>query len=98
MMEPDLILENRNGELTFKSNKLLSAIDEQIIKAVIHFQHDYFLTGDEALMKPMILNEAGQIATECWLQIPQHHPDAVLHECVIMPNHVHGIIELVGAN
>jgi REP element-mobilizing transposase RayT len=46
----------------------------------------------------MILNDAGQIATQCWLEIPQHYPDAVLHECVIMPNHVHGIIELVGAN
>ncbi|MDR2848048.1 MAG: hypothetical protein LBV39_02980 [Bacteroidales bacterium] len=61
MMEPDLILENRNGELAFKSDKLLSAIDEQIIKTVIRFQHDYFLTGDEALMKPMILRDIAAI-------------------------------------
>ena len=42
----------------------------------------------------MILNETGKIANECWLQIPEHFPNAVLHEHIIMPNHVHGIIEL----
>jgi len=44
----------------------------------------------------MILNDAGKIANECWLKIPEHFPDAVLHEHVVMPNHVHGIIELAG--
>ena len=42
----------------------------------------------------MILNDAGKIADECWLQIPLHFPNAVLHDHVVMPNHVHGIIEL----
>jgi len=44
----------------------------------------------------MILNEAGKIANECWLQIPEHFPNVILHEHVIMPNHIHGIIELSG--
>ena len=42
----------------------------------------------------MILNNAGKIADRCWLEIPEHFPDAVLHEYIVMPNHVHGIIEL----
>jgi putative transposase len=42
----------------------------------------------------MILNDAGKIANECWLKIPEHFPNAVLHEYIVMPNHVHGIIEL----
>ena len=42
----------------------------------------------------MILNDAGNIAKECWLAIPNHFPNVVLHEFVIMPNHIHGIIEL----
>lgn len=42
----------------------------------------------------MILNEAGKVAEECWLEIPKHYPKVVLHDFVIMPNHVHGIIEL----
>ena len=43
----------------------------------------------------MILNDAGKIADKCWLEIPKHFPDAVLHEHIVMPNHVHGIIELI---
>ena len=43
----------------------------------------------------MVLNDAGKIAVKCWLEIPKHFPNAVLHEHIIMPNHVHGIIELV---
>ena len=50
----------------------------------------------EIIDKKMILNDAGKIANECWLKIPEHFPDAVLHEYVVMPNHVHGIIELAG--
>ena len=47
----------------------------------------------------MILNPAGRMAEKCWLDIPKHFPHAVLHDYIIMPNHVHGIIELtdVGA-
>lgn len=45
----------------------------------------------------MVLNDAGKIANACWLEIPQHFPHVVLHEYVIMPDHVHGIIEFVGA-
>jgi len=44
--------------------------------------------------REMILNDAGKIADECWLEIPEHFPNIVLHEHIVMPNHVHGIIEL----
>jgi putative transposase len=54
-------------------------------------------TNDNAAQ--MILNDAGKIAHECWLEIPNHFPNVVLHEFVVMPNHIHGIIEfVVGAN
>jgi len=42
----------------------------------------------------MILNDAGKIANECWLEIPQHFLNVILHEHIIMPNHIHGIIEI----
>jgi len=48
----------------------------------------------EIMDKEMMLNDAGKIANECWLNIPEHFPNAILHEHVVMPNHVHGIIEL----
>ena len=46
----------------------------------------------------MKLNENGKIAQQCWLEIPEHFPDVTLHEFIIMPNHIHGIVEIVGAN
>ena len=46
----------------------------------------------------MILNNAGQMANQCWLEIPDHFPNVQLHAHIIMPNHTHGIIEIVGAN
>lgn len=42
----------------------------------------------------MIYNDAGKIAIHCWLDIPNHFPNSVLHEYIVMPNHIHGIIEL----
>jgi REP element-mobilizing transposase RayT len=42
----------------------------------------------------MIHNELGQIAVECWEHIPLSYPGLVLHTYVVMPNHVHGIIEI----
>jgi len=52
----------------------------------------------EIIDDKIILNNAGKIADECWLQIPEHFPNVVLHEHIIMPNHVHGIIELKRIN
>jgi putative transposase len=40
----------------------------------------------------MILNDAGRFAERCWLAIPEHYPQTELHEYVITPNHVHGIV------
>lgn len=42
----------------------------------------------------MKLSTIGEIAHQYWLDIPNHNENAVLHEFVIMPNHLHGIIEL----
>jgi len=42
----------------------------------------------------MSLNEIGTVANECRKEIPKHFPNAVLHEHIVRPNHVHGIIEL----
>jgi len=46
----------------------------------------------------MVLNDAGRAATDCWLQIPDHFPHVELDEWVVMPNHIHGIVIIVGAN
>jgi putative transposase len=41
------------------------------------------------------LNDAGKIAEKCWMDIPAHFPNAKLHKHIVMPNHIHGIIELI---
>jgi REP element-mobilizing transposase RayT len=46
----------------------------------------------------MILNAIGKIANDFWVEIPKHFPNAILHEFIIMPNHLHGIIELIRIN
>jgi putative transposase len=40
------------------------------------------------------LSSIGKIAEERWIQIPTHHPQATVHAFVVMPNHVHGLLEL----
>ncbi|MBM3132449.1 MAG: hypothetical protein FJZ95_05390 [Chloroflexi bacterium] len=33
-------------------------------------------------------------AMDCWLTLPDHFPNAMLDEFVVMPNHVHGLLVL----
>ena len=40
----------------------------------------------------IVLNDVGKMAQEFWLKIPNYFKNVKLDECIIMPNHVHGII------
>lgn len=42
----------------------------------------------------MLLNEYGKIAHQQWQWLEQQYPYVVLHSFVVMPNHMHGIIEI----
>ncbi|MBI3659424.1 transposase, partial [Candidatus Acetothermia bacterium] len=44
----------------------------------------------------MIPSELGNIVNEYWYQLPDHFPNVALDEFAIMPNHVHGILAIVG--
>jgi len=66
----------------------INCYDRIRIFGEIHFnKHEKFKVE-------MQLNDAGKIANQCWLEIPNHFPNVVLHDYIIMPNHIHGIIEL----
>ena len=43
----------------------------------------------------MVLNQHGNIAYDCWNDLPNHHKNIKLDEFIIMPNHIHGIINVV---
>jgi len=40
----------------------------------------------------IVLTAIGEAVRRSWLAIPDHFPNVALDACVIMPNHVHGII------
>lgn len=43
----------------------------------------------------MQLNEFGQVVEACWCALAQHYSQVDLDVFVIMPNHIHGIINLM---
>ena len=47
--------------------------------------------------RAMILSPSGEIANRYWARITSHFDNVKLHEYTIMPNHIHGIIEIAGA-
>jgi putative transposase len=42
----------------------------------------------------MTLNERGRAVMTCWAMIPTIHPGVRLGSIVVMPNHIHALIEL----
>ena len=42
----------------------------------------------ENFQRKMVLNDAGNIADACWLEIPKHFPNVVLHEHIVMPKRI----------
>lgn len=46
----------------------------------------------EAVQGMIRLSPVGEIASECWLEVPRHFTGIELDEYVIMPNHIHGIV------
>ena len=49
----------------------------------------------EIVEDEMVLNVAGEMVNASWHHIMDDFPNVCLHEFVIMPNHIHGIIEIV---
>ena len=51
-------------------------------------------TESDSSEQQMILNEFGKIAEKQWYWLGEQYPYVVLHEFRVMPNHIHGIIEI----
>jgi len=45
----------------------------------------------------IVLSEAGEMVKSMWGELPDHYPRVAVDAFTAMPNHVHGIIILVGA-
>jgi putative transposase len=42
----------------------------------------------------VVLNELGQIIDTCWKAIPAHFVRVMIDESIIMPDHIHGILQI----
>ena len=62
----------------------------------LSFHDDFIGTGLAlSLQEPqMILNDYGKIADQQWYWLGQQYPYINLYEFIVMPNHMHGIIEI----
>jgi len=45
----------------------------------------------------MVLNDAGRMVESVWNEIPKYYPGIDIDVCQIMPNHIYGIVVIVGA-
>ena len=87
-----------NPEIHHRRSIRLQGYDYSLLGAyfvTICTQNRVCLFGEIADGK-IVLNNAGKIAQQCWLEIPNHFPNVSLDQYVIMPNHVHGIIIING--
>ena len=58
-----------------------------------HNREHYF---GEIIDKKMQLSNIGVLADVFWYEIKNHTKNVELHQFVVMPNHVHGVLEIVG--
>ncbi|PIS15037.1 hypothetical protein COT63_02080 [Candidatus Shapirobacteria bacterium CG09_land_8_20_14_0_10_38_17] len=59
-------------------------------------QNRQYLFGN-IVNEKMALNEMGKIINQYWQKLPEKFNNVLLDEYIIMPNHLHGIIHIVGA-
>lgn len=66
------------------------------ITLVCYNRKNFFgkIVRDSFQQNHMKLNSTGLTARSCWLEIPLHYPNVKLHEFIIMPDHMHGILEI----
>lgn len=43
----------------------------------------------------VILSTLGLVVEDCWMSIPEHVPGVSVDSFVIMPNHLHGIVQIM---
>jgi REP element-mobilizing transposase RayT len=59
----------------------------------INTYKNQYLFGD-IVHKKMVLNKAGIMVNKIWNEIPSFYNNFDIHEFIIMPTHIHGIIEI----
>ena len=68
------------------------APDSYFVTICAHERRSIFGQVGNASLIPSAL---GRLVRECWVAIPLHFAHVELHEFVVMPNHLHGIIAVL---
>ena len=84
---------HRNGTIRL-SGYDYSRTGAYFVTTCTHGRADLF---GKIVKNEMRLNVYGRMVQEVWNGLPGHYPHVALDAFVIMPNHVHGIVVLVGA-
>ena len=87
-MEIDATKHRRSIRL---NNRDYSRPDLYFVTICAHERRSVFGRIELSSLVPSAL---GNLARESWVAIPHHFPQVVLHEFVIMPNHLHGLIAI----
>jgi len=95
---------------TISYQQLVEALHKLVPDEEFRAKYDYTIPGYYALTinafdfrwffgkvlgNEMHLNEHRRIAQQVWQSLPEKFPQIRLHEYVFMPNHMHGIVELM---
>ncbi|MBL1351727.1 MAG: transposase [Zetaproteobacteria bacterium] len=97
ILKADGIVGNHKG-LPLRQRKSIRLKDYDYSQAGLYFmtictQNRLHLFG-EIVNDNMVFNDAGNMIEKLWREIPNHFKNTRLHEYIIMPNHIHGIIEI----
>ncbi len=71
-----------------------SSANAYFVTICTHFRECLF---GEVLDSQMLLNDLGKIVEATWHDLPNHISGIELDKFIVMPNHIHGIIAIVGA-
>lgn len=93
-----MTIHPRDGILLPSARKITSIFFGEIVVGDVGANLRVHPQETNPYVRPNIaLNEIGLMIKSIWEQIPGHYPGIEIDEFVIMPNHMHGIIVIVGA-
>ena len=58
--------------------------------------HNKFHLFGEIVNAETIINQYGEFVSQTWFDLENHNADIMLDKMIVMPNHFHGIIQIVG--
>jgi len=88
------LIRLRNGNYAIGTYFITVCLNQRIPRNFTKNTYLDFSTFGRVENDVMILNDAGKIVQQIWNEIPQQYKGVKIGEFIIMPDHIHGIIEI----